>query len=322
MKIKNIYLSLAAMAMMLASCGNEDLELGNSTTAPVDANCPAVEFAASNATTFEVDPSEPNFTLTVQRKATAAATYNIKVVENQDNSFNVPATVEFAANETTKDITISMNSSAAAGEPLALTLSFDDADMNPYTTGLKALSVNTTIIKWESIGTGYWVGNIINYFFGVESMPLAVDIEMATTASATKFRFDSPYSRASEEVDEKGLGYLGYPYNAPEDLNGIVDKCVITCTKEGASMAPFNMGIDWGHGDFSMGSIYGYLSSNIANYPLGVYTPSETGGTIYFAPSSLYISMAGYKDGGKYPCSQGASTLYLSAEDFMAASEE
>ena len=321
MKINKIYLSLAAIAMMFASCGNEDLELGNSTTAPVDANCPAVEFAASNATTFEVDPSDPTFKLTIQRKATAAATYNIKVVENQDNSFVVPETVEFAADETTKDINISMNASAAAGEPLALTLSFDDADLNPYTTGLKSLSLNTTIIKWESIGTGYWLGNIVSKWFGVEVLPLAVEIEKATTATAVKFRFDSPYSRASEEVDANGLGYLGYPYNAPEDLTES-DKMVITCTKEGASLAPFRMGMDWGHGAFSCGSIYGYLSDKIETYPLGIYTPSETGGTIYFPENSLYASMADYQDGGKFPCSHGASILYLSAGDFMADSEE
>lgn len=322
MKINKIYLTLTAVAMMFASCGNEDLELGNSTTAPVDANCPAVEFATNNATTYEVDPSDPTFTVKVQRKATGAATYNIKVVENQDNSFNVPATVEFAADETTKDINISMNASAAAGKPLALTLSFDDADLNPYTTGLKSLSLNTTIIKWESIGTGYWLGNVINNFFTVASLPLSVQIEKATTANAIKFRFDSPYSRASEEFDENELGYLGYPYNSPEDLNGVVEKCVITVTKDGASMAPFNMGNDFGYGDFSMGSIYGYLSDKIENYPLGVYTPSETGGTISFAPNSLFVSMAGYQDGKKFPLSKAGSTLYLSAKDFMAASEE
>lgn len=322
MKIKKLYLSLAAMAMMFASCGNEDLELGDSTTTPVDANCPTVEFAASNATTYEVDPSDPSFTLTVVRKATNAATYNIKEVDNQDASFDVPSTVEFAADETSKDIKITMKESAAQGVPLSLSLTFEDADINPYTTGSKVLYLSTTIIKWESIGTGYWIGNIVNKFFEVESLPLAVEIEMATTATATKFRFDSPYSRASEEVDENGLGYLGYPYNEEAYLNGVVDKCIITCTKDGASMAPFNMGMNWGYGDFSMGSIYGNLSDNIASYPLGVYTQTETGGKITFAPSSLYISMSEFNAGGKYPCDGGSSVLYLSAEDFMADNEE
>lgn len=321
MKIKNLFLSLTAAVMALSSCGNEDLELGNSTTAPADPNCPAVEFATNNTTVFEVDPSDTHFNLTVVRKATDAATYNIVIAENQENAFVVPSTVEFAAGEESKSITISMAENAPKGEALALALSFDDKDLNPYTTGLKALEVKTTIIKWESIGTGYWVGNVVNHFFGVESLPLSVEIEMATTATATKFRFDSPYSRASEEVDENGLGYLGYPYNAPEDLNGVVDKCVITCTKDGASMTPFNMGMNWGYGDFSMGQIYGYLSDNIGSYPLGTYTPSETGGVISFPASSLYISMSEYNDGGKYPLDK-PSTLYLSAEDYMADSEE
>ena len=317
MKINKIYLSVTAIAMMFASCGNEDLELGNSTTAPVDANCPAVEFAANNATTYEVDPADPSFTVTVQRKATDAATYNIKVVENQDNSFVVPATVEFAADETTKDINISMNASAAAGEPLALTLSFDDADLNPYTTGLKSLSINTTIIKWESIGTGYWLGNIVNQFYGVEVLPLAVEIEKAVTASAIKFRFVCPYASVCTEQDELG-GYVGYPYNDEAKLTGNVEKAVITITKSGASLAPVSLGIDYGYGEMSMGSVYGYLSEKIDKYPLGTYTQTETGGIIEFPANSLYIS----DNDGAVPCSKGPTILYLSAQDFMAASEE
>lgn len=320
MKINKFFLTFAGVAMLFASCGNDELELGNSTTEPVAAGCPSVEFSVANKTTFEVDPSDPTISLTVVRKAQDAASYPVKVVTNEGESFNVPATVDFAQGETEKNISISAKSGAQAGVPLALELTFDESNINPYTTGLKAITASVTIIKWESIGRGYWVGNIINKFFGVSPLPLAVDIEKAVTADATKFRFVSPYSKASQDYD--GLGYLGYPYNDPAELNGIVENCVITITKQGASMAPFNMGINWGYGDFSMGSVYGYLSSNIASYPLGVYTPSKTGGTIYFAPSSLYISMADYNDGGKYPCSQGASWLYLSKEDYIAATEE
>ena len=317
MKINKIYLSLTAIAMMFASCGNEDLELGNSTTAPVDANCPAVEFANNNATTYEVDPSDPSFKVTVQRKATDAATYNIKVVENQDNSFIVPATVEFAADETTKDINISMNASAAQGEPLALKLSFDEADINPYTTGLKTFALNTTIIKWESIGTGYWLGNIVSQFYGVEVLPLAVEIEKAITASAIKFRFVCPYASVCTEQDELG-GYVGYPYNSEANLTGNVEKAVITITKSGASLAPVSLGIDYGYGEMSMGSIYGYLSEKIDKYPLGTYTQTETGGIIEFPANSLYIR----DNDGDAPCSKGPTILYLSAQDYMAASEE
>lgn len=320
MKINKFFLSLAGATMLFASCGTEDLELGDSSTSPVDANCPAVEFAANNSKSFEVDPSAASFNLTVVRRDSVKASYDIVVVSNEDDAFNVPAKVDFEEKEFSKDITITMKDGAKQGEPLALELTFNDAVMNPYTTGLKTISVKSTIIKWESFGTGYLLGHLINEFFGASTLPLAVEIEKATTASATKYRFDSPYASVCTAQDELGA-YIGYPYNEAGDVTGVVEKFVITVTKDGASLAPVNMGLNWGYGEFSTGSIYGYLSQNIADYPLGVYTPSETGGVITFGPGSLYISMADYNNGKKYPC-EGATVLYLSAADYMAASEE
>lgn len=322
MKLNKFFFGIAGLAMLFASCENDDLELGNSSTTPNDPNCPSVEFSTANATSFEVDPSDPTLTLTVVRKATEAASYPIQVVENQDDSYEVPAAVEFAAGEQSKDIKLAIKSSAAQGTPLALTLTFDEANINPYTKGLKVMNINTTVIKWESIGRGYWLGNIVNTFFGVNSLPLAVDIEKATTASAIKFRFASPYTIANEGGANDGMGYLGYPYNAAADIDGNKENIIISVTSKGAQMAPVMMGMDWGYGSFSMGSIYGYLSTNISSYPLGVYNASETGGKITFAANSLFVSMADYKDGGKYPCSAGPSVLYLSAADFMADAEE
>lgn len=278
-----------------------------------------MEFAADNTTTFEVDPSDTQFNLTVVRKATDAASYNIVVVENQENAFVVPSTIAFAAGEQSKSITINMAENAPKRQALALALSFDDKDLNPYTSGLKAIEVKTTIIKWESFGRGYWIGGFVNNFFGVDALPLAVDIEKAVTANDVRYRFVSPYSSVATGND--GLGYIGYPYNEAGDLDGNVENFVITITKNGASLAPLNLGMNWGYGSFSGGSVYGNLSNNIASYPLGVYTETETGGKIYFAPNSLYASMAEYNNGGKYPCSN-PSVLYLSANDYMADNEE
>lgn len=148
MKINKFFLSLAGATMLLASCGVEDLELGNSTTAPVSSSCPSVEFATSNNTAVEVDPTDTQFNLTVVRKDSAAAEYDIKVVENEDNAFEVPAKVTFAEGETSKDIAVSIKDGAKQGEPLALELTFDDSLLNPYTVGYKVLSLTATIIKW------------------------------------------------------------------------------------------------------------------------------------------------------------------------------
>lgn len=317
MKINKFFLSLAGATMLFASCGTEDLELGDSSTSPVDANCPSIEFAANSSTLFEVDPAEPSFNLTVVRKDSAKASYDLVVVSNEDDAFDVPSKVEFEEKELSTEITITMKDGAKQGEPLALTLTFKDADLNPYTVGLKDITVQTTIIKWENIGTGYWLGNILNQYYGVEVLPLAVELQKAVTADAVKFRFECPYASECTAQDELG-GFIGYPYNQSSNLTGSVENVVITVTKAGASIAPVSMGIDYGYGEMSMGSIYGYLSQNIASYPLGVYTATETGGNIEFPAGSLFLS----DNDGPTPCTKGATVLYLSAADYMAASEE
>lgn len=199
---------------------------------------------------------------------------------------------------------------------MALELTFDDSLLNPYTVGYKVLSLTATIIKWETYGKGYWVGNIINTFYGVQSVPLAVDIEKAVTATSTKYRFASPYGKVGEEQDELGA-FLAYPYNEAGNVTGSNEKVVISVNKQdnSASMAVTAIGVDYGAGEMYMGSVYGNLSTNIASYPLGVFTASEKGGKIVFAANSLFLQ----DNEGPSPCSAGASTLYLSADDYKAS---
>lgn len=318
MKLNKYLLGLASSVMLFASCADNDLDLGDSTTPALDPNCPSVEFSASNPTTVELDPSAAQFDVKVVRRATDAASYAI-TADDADGAYDVPATVAFGAGEKEATITIATKAGAEAGVPHKLTLTFDEAALNPYTTGAKIYTVNATVIKWDKIGTGYWLGHLVNEFFGVDTQPLAVELEKAVTKTATKYRFASPY--ASVSTGDDGLGYIGYPYNGEGDLTGNGGTFVITVTKDGASLEPLNLGINYGYGEFSVGSVYGYLSDNAEKYPLGVFATSETGGVITFDPGSLYVSMSEYNDGGKYPCG-GASVLYLSKDDFLAASEE
>ncbi len=320
MKIKNIFLSLAAATMLLTACGNDELESGDSTTPKVEATCPSVEFSTTNQTTLEVDPSDPTVSFKVVRRDSIAASYAIKVLQGADD-FNIPATVEFAAGEKEKDINVTVKESAEQGTPLTVELTFDEANMNPYTTGIKDFTANVTVIKWEAAGTGYWLGNIVNTFFGVNPMPMYVEYEKATTASAVKYRFTSPYSILTSAQDEMGA-YNGYPYAEAGDLTGNGGKFVITVTKDGASLAPVQLGMDFGYGEFSIGQVYGNLDSDINSYPLGVFQESANGGVITWATNSLYVSMAGYNDGGAYPCSAGPSYFFLSREDYAASMEE
>lgn len=313
---------MAAATMLFAACGNDKMESDNSTTTAVDASCPAVEFSQDNSTSLEVDPSDPTVSFTVVRKATDVASYNVNVVQGADK-FNVPATIDFAANETEKELKVSVKDGVTEGVAQVLELKFDDAVVNPYSQGIKDLYATVTVIKWEAAGTGYWVGNIVNRFFvGVSAIPMYVEYEKATTASTVKYRFQSPYGILATDQDDMGA-YNGYLYNEEADLSGNGGKFVITVTKAGASLAPVSMGMNWGYGEFSVGQIFGNVDdATVESYPLGVFKSTETGGVITWPASSLYVSMSEYQSGGKYPCNAGPTVFYLSQEDYAASMEE
>lgn len=315
MKIKNIFLSLAAATLLLTACGNEDLKLGDSTTAKVAASCPSVEFSTANQTSVEVDPDTPTFSFKVVRKATDAASYAIKVVQGADE-FDIPASVDFAAGETETDLKITAKKGLVEGTPYGLELTFDEANLNPYTIGIKDFTAEVTIIKWEPAGRGYWCGNIINTFWS-DAVPVVmyVDYEKATTANAVKYRFDSPYGKLETEYDEVDelLNFgNGYKYNSESDLTGNGEKFVISVKKDGVYMPPVQLGMDWGYGEITVGS----------DGILGEFKASETGGIITFPAGSLSISMANYNDGESYSCSAGPTSFYLSKQDYLASLEE
>lgn len=318
LKSKKLFMAVVGMVMVLTGCTTSDLDLSPIDSPAVPANCPAVEFSAESQSVFEKDPADPAFTVKVQRKATDAATYAIKVVKNQDDSFIIPASVSFEAGEKEKEITVTTKADAATAVPLSFTITFDDEAINPYTSGLKAYSATVTLIAWENLGVGYWVGNLINTVWGVQSLPLAVIVEKAETKEGTKFRFTNPYKDVAYAQDQYGA-YYGYPYNEDGDLSGDGDeKIFININGNKANLLPAMMGIDWGYGSMSFGLIYGNLSTS-TQYPYGTYTKTATGGNITFPAGSLYIDLP---DRGTYICKKGDSVLYLSIQDYIASMEE
>lgn len=280
-----------------------------------------VVFAGASSQTFEVEPGTTSFNLELQRpesESGSEATVNVLVRSNQDNVFSCPSTVTFAAGATTADVTVSV-SNAEEGTYYNLVL-YLDGNLSNYTLGNREKEVTFAIMKWENIGVGYWVGNAVCNFYGVDQINLAVEIEKTVTATSTRFRFSSPYASPATDAgyigDSEYEWYKGYPYNDPADVvAGDYTFLIICDTKGEASLTPVNMGMDWGYGMFSTGSIYGYISDKKDSYPLGKYDAEK--GMITFPANSLYSSMAGYNDGGKYPVSNNPAYLYLSDEAFL-----
>lgn len=315
---KNIWGIAVALlaATTLYSCA-EDAPVY--TPADPEGDLAHISFAGNADETLEVEPGVSSFTLSLQRpedEAGNAETVSLDVTLNEGNVFNVPSSLDFAAGETEKSFTVSV-SGAEEGTYYNLSIVANGNQSN-YTEGARQKNVSFAIMKWEKIGKGLWVGNAVGAFFGVDQLPLVVDIEKATTSTSTRFRFDSPYEVIPDYVDYpidangKYFYYVGYPYNDAVDIVGSGDKFVIICDAKGnATLNPVNMGMDWGYGMFSTGTILGNMSNDASQYVYGTY--NAEGGYVKFPASSLYCNMVDY---GARVCSNIAY-LYLDFDAFL-----
>lgn len=316
MKYINKIFSLFAIALMAVAC---DPDAESYTPGGLEEGNQGICFAGNYTQTVEVEPGVTSFILTLKRSVTdAAGSVDIKVLNNEENIFICPSTASFAAGEATTTLTVE-TPSATAGILYNLKLAVSGDNVSEYTSGYNEISVNFSIIKWESIGTGYYLDGTVSTFFGVDpSMPMAVKLERAETATSVRFRFDSPFARvATETVDEYG-GYDGYPFNEENDVVPGKYLFTIDVTSQGAALSPVDLGMDWGYGMFSIGSVYGNLSTNIATYPLGTY--DEEAGCITFPANSLYIKMVDYSEGAASPCAN-PSYLYLNGDAYLESLE-
>lgn len=315
---KNIWGMAVALlaATALYSCSEDEPTY---TPADPEGDLAHITFTGSSDETFEVEPGTSSFTLSLQRpedEAGNAETVSLDVTLNEGNVFTVPSSLDFAAGETEKSFTVSV-SGAEEGTYYNLSIVANGNQSN-YTEGNRQKNVSFAIMKWEKIGKGLWVGNAVGTFFGVDQLPLVVDIEKATTPTSTRFRFDNPYEVIPDYVDypidAKGeyFYYVGYPYNDPVDIVGSGEKFVIICDAKGnATLNPVNMGMDWGYGMFSTGSILGNMSDDTSKYGYGTY--NAEGGYVKFPASSLYCNMVNYGTG---VCGNIAY-LYLDFDAFL-----
>lgn len=195
---------LFAPALMMTACSEyEDTEVASPS---VDANCPAVRFSPANTTYAELAPNATSFTLTVIRDGSDAAEYPINVVTNEDNAFNVPSTVSFAAGEKEATIEINMASSAEVGKELALALSFADEYVNPYKTEYSTYMGTAMIVKWNVLGTGQFFDS---FCYTTETFAAVYEVTVEQRDDQpSQYRINNPYSTGILEAAE-WTGWIG-----------------------------------------------------------------------------------------------------------------
>lgn len=287
----------------------------------LDGTTQGVFFPSTNQAVFELEPTEPTqITLTIARASTTGAIdVPITVYLNTDDVFNAPSTVSFADGEAEKDFTVSFPN-ALEGKTYELRLSVQGEEfVNTYGSAAPYVATQVTRIKWTPTAEPLiYIDGTFATLFGVSLFPMYVEAERAEVTGMVRYRMKNAYKVPSGdgEPDADGI-YDGYPYNAPGEFDESNDYISIieidNATKE-VFMYAHDIGVDWGYGMISIGSVYRNLSENKTTYPLG----KIAGDVITFGPSSLYFSMAGYQDGGKYPANN-PTVIYLTKDAFFAA---
>jgi hypothetical protein len=304
-KVMKIYSKLMMMltaALAFTACSSDDdFSAGEQEKSGVQS---AYFNTASYVNKVEVEPGNDQFEVTVSRWNTAAAaTVGLVVVSDESNVFDVPSSVNFDAGQADAVVTISAPR-AEGGVAYNLVIGIAEADRSIYGKGFREVAIEFSMLKWENLGTGYFIDGTVSSFFGVDpTLPFAVEVQKCTTANGDRFRFESPFAHVATGVDEAGLGYIGYPYNEEGDCDEQAHMIVIDITAKGALWNDTELGMNWGYGMFKVSALqYG--------------TYDEGKGYIAFPAGSLGIEMSDYNP-GEPVASANDTFLFLSADAFI-----
>ena len=305
MKIYSKLMMMLTAALAFTACSDDDnFSAGEQEKSGVQSAYFATDTYLNS---IEVEPGGNSFDVTVSRwNTSAAASVGIVVVNDEGQVFDVPSSVNFDAGQAEATLTIKAPR-AQEGTPYSLVIGIADADRSIYGQGFREIAFDFSILKWESLGTGYFIDGTISTFWGVDpTLPMAVNVQKCETANGDRFRFESPFAFETTGVDEAGLGYIGYPYNSNADgftCDGQSHMIVIDITSRGALWNTTDLGNDWGYGMFSVSAL-----------DYGTYDAGQD--YIVFPAGSLGVEMSDYNPGD--PAASANDTyLFLNADAFL-----
>ena len=314
---------------MVAFIGCSEDDLIEPTPSPeIPAGNQGVYFPASNKSAFAIlteDPAE--IEITIARNASEGAV-DVPLTQevNDDNIFVVPATVSFAAGE--KETTFKVTfPNAAIDKAYNLKLNVEGEQyVNPYQEGLPHLVTKVTVSEpedwvWETLTEPMiYIDGAFTAWFGVGQEPMYVYGEKGTLGDVTRYKLKNVYKVPVVGADADGI-YDGYPENDPGDFDESKD--YFTTIEIGGSrgtakevyMDVHEIGVVWGYGMHSIGSVFGNLTSggepvSKDDYPLGILED----GIITFPANSLYLNLPTEGIG----IAAKPTTIYLSKEIYDA----
>lgn len=334
-KIFKYTMMLAAMALVLVSCKDEDPWTKGTWNADPDYQDVSFDIASFAE---ELDPSDPTIAnVKIYRNTTAGdAVVPIKILQNTDSVFTVDE-VRFADGDSVANVKISFPN-AAVGKAYTLELFIDDPKFASNYSTSTTYTYTVTRVKWDP--AGYMVvtaedlaWKAANDDAGTEFRPLYVEDENGnlvpisyysvgdTIKGWVRYTDDlvaSIYGLANttypvkcqERADKPGVYRLVNAYtwnfdsNWPGDWDDTQDYYMVFDASDPdqvyMSPATAKLGLVWSYGHFTVLNLAGDAIESGDESEAADYYGTLKNGAITFPKNSMYQAMENYKDGDWY----------------------
>lgn len=178
-----------------AACSDDEWAAGPT----ADQDCISAAFKGKNVAFVELEDTEPTeITLTVTRdKTDAAAAVAIEVLNNTDNVFSIPESVNFAAGEATSDLTISFDN-AELKEEYTFEIALDEAAVNPYKgNGYACYTIQR--LKWVTIPGTF---TFSDWTFTEYNGGKKYDVTVQRVDGENRYRIVDPFKEATKDYSD------------------------------------------------------------------------------------------------------------------------
>ncbi len=320
MKKLNKYLLLLAAAVFTFTACEKDIEREPS---PAFEGSSSVFFPVSS----ESQEMEPTVALEHEIKIardtlnSEEITVKLIVVNNDENIFEVPESVKFAAGVKETSFVVKFPKAQVDGT-YNLALELEPIQSNPYLEVKSSYSYTVNIAKWDLVTDKQAIifDGIVNVFFSTGNPGWYVSYARKNNADGSfDIRLLNPYTVLPEYdmtvdpdapydhpiADEFGL-YSGFPSNYPADVDseGTYNMTIHVDAKGNATFDRFAMGMTWSYGAFS--------GAHSPSNGMGIYNNADK--SITFPGGSVACSMSDYKEGAFY---LGSEPLIVFLDDAL-----
>lgn len=297
--IKNIYLLGFLLTLIgFSACGESPMDY---IPAEVDGKA-QVYFPSTNTGTVNVRKGDTSVDLPISRVGTEDQLTVELTVSGGEESYNIPTSVSFAQGELNSSIKVTFDSEKIDFED------FTDVKIvigQEYTSlyGKSEYSFKIGIpAPWTSLGKAIFVEDFMTTFYGVDNDPYEVEIQ-ENDLKPGLFRLVNPFGKA-------------YQYNEPGDWDDSRDWYleIDASDPEGVFINLQEVGMDWGKGMISMGSIAWLRMSQgktLEQVKEDGLTGSFKDGIITFPVGQLLVSMANNNDGGRYGANNNGAFMVV-----------